>query len=82
MNDRLALVRNLIVWGIPFAIVAAVLAYETDWGRSVDATPEAPKAGGPAPVAVALLPEYKIAGGVEAGRETVDGGWLNRTGWR
>lgn len=79
MNDRFAVVRNLVVWGVPFAIVAVALAYETDWGRGVDALPESPKASAAAPVTVSLLPEYKIAGGVDARKETVERVLFNPT---
>ena len=65
MNDG-ALMRNLLLWGIPFAIVLGVLGYETDWGRSVAPEMTASKAPPAGPVMVSLLPEYKIAGGVEA----------------
>ena len=37
MSEGTTLVRNLVLWGIPFALVVAALAYETDWGQ--DMTP-------------------------------------------
>jgi hypothetical protein len=78
MNDG-AMMRSVLLWAIPFAIVAGALAYETDWGRSVSPDPETSKAARVAPVTVSLLPEYKIVGGVEARKETVDRVLFNPT---
>jgi hypothetical protein len=79
MNDHAALVRNLVLWAVPFAIVAAALAYETDWGRAVDPAPDPTKSGSVPPVTVSLLPEYRIAGGPDARKETVDRVLFNPT---
>jgi general secretion pathway protein N len=79
MNDGTALMRSLVLWGIAFAIVLAALAYETDWGRDIDRDAAAPRPAPPAPVTVSLLPEYKIAGGVDARKETVDRVLFNPT---
>jgi hypothetical protein len=79
MNDGATLMRNVIWWGIPFAIVVAALGYETDWGRGVAHDTPATVATAPQPVAVALLPEYRIDGGVEARKETVDRVLFNPT---
>jgi hypothetical protein len=79
MNDGAALVRTVLLWGIPFAVVVAALGYETDWGRDVDRETQSPTATAPQPVAVALLPEYRIDGGVEARKETVDRVLFNPT---
>lgn len=79
MNDRAALMRTVVLWGIPFAIVVAALGYETDWGRGVAHDMPAPAAVAPQPVAVALLPEYRIDGGIEARKETVDRVLFNPT---
>jgi len=79
MNDGAALMRNVLIWGIPFAIVIAALGYETDWGRDVDHDTQLPAAVAPQPVAVALLPEYRIDGGLEARKETVERVLFNPT---
>lgn len=79
MNDGAALIRNLLLWGVPFAIVAVALAYETDWGRSVDPDDPPPKVAAASPVTVSLLPEYRIPGGIEARKETVDRVLFNPT---
>ena len=78
MSDP-AVLRSVLVWGLPFAIVAAVLGYETDWGRDLAPDAPAPAKVAPAPVSVALLPEYAISGGVEARRETVERALFNPT---
>jgi hypothetical protein len=79
MNDGTAIMRSLVLWGIPFAIVLTALAYETDWGRDIDREATAPRPAPAAPVTVSLLPEYKIAGGVDARKETVDRVLFNPT---
>jgi hypothetical protein len=78
MNDK-AMLRAVLVWGIPFAVVVAALGYETDWGRDVTPDRPTPAKAGPSPVGVALLPEYGISGGVEARRETVERSLFNPT---
>lgn len=78
MNDN-ALMRSLLVWGVPFAIVLGVLGYETDWGRGIAPEASTTQLPPPPPVKVALLPEYKIVGGVEARKETVDRALFNPT---
>jgi hypothetical protein len=78
MNDR-SVKRNVLVWGLPFAIVLVALGYETDWGRGIAHDEALPKASAPMPVPVALLPEYAINGGVEARRETVERSLFNPT---
>src|SRR5205823_10635354 len=79
MNDAPALLRSLILWGFPFAIVLAALGYETDWGRGVMHETAVPAVVAPQPVAVALLPEYRIDGGVDAHKETVERVLFNPT---
>jgi hypothetical protein len=71
--------RRLVWWLIPFAIVAAALGFETDWGRSLRQI-EPVRTRAPAqPVTVALMPEYRIDGGLEARKETVDRVLFNPT---
>ena len=78
MSDGVAMMRNLLLWGIPFAAVLAALAYETDWGKEVVAE-TSPRPAAASPVMVSLLPEYKITGGLEARKETVDRVLFNPT---
>lgn len=79
MNDTPRVLRSALAWGIPFAVVLAALGYETDWGRDVASDPPEATAVTPQPAAVALLPEYRIEGGVEARKETVDRVLFNPT---
>jgi hypothetical protein len=79
MSDASALARSFIVWLVPFALVIAAIGIETDWGRSFNRDAPAPVATSPQPVAVALLPEYRIDGGIEARRETVERVLFNPT---
>jgi len=74
-----AVARRLVWWLIPFAIVVAALGFETDWGRSLSPI-EPVRAIAPAqPVTVALMPEYRIDGGLEARKDTVDRVLFNPT---
>lgn len=58
--------RTAIGWTVPIVVLALVLGAEFNWGRGTPLAPppEAPQA--PAPVSVAVLPEYTIAGGAGA----------------
>ena len=79
MDDSGARLRRGLLWGIPFAIVAVALGYETDWGGGMTRAVPAPAAPSPQPVAVSLLPEYRVDGGVDARRETVERVLFNPT---
>jgi len=72
MNPASSYARSTLWWAVPLAALAGILAYETDVGRALRKTPPPPEAVEPKPVATALLPEYAIAGGVAARRETVE----------
>ena len=79
MAEAGAVARRLVWWLIPFAVVAAALGFETDWGRSLRQV-EPVRTHAPAqPVTVALMPEYRIDGGLEARKETVDRVLFNPT---
>ena len=78
MNEIRSL-RSVLLWVVPFAIVLAVLGWETDWGGGVSLpVPVAPPAT-PQPVSVALMPEYRIDGGAVARKETVERVLFNPT---
>ena len=79
MREASAFARGVLIWLVPFAIVAAILGFETDWGRGADRNAAALSTAKPQPVAVALLPEYRIDGGVEARKETVERVLFNPT---
>jgi hypothetical protein len=79
MRDASALVRSLALWIVPFVLAIAAIGIETDWGRSLTRDAPVPAAAPPQPVEVALLPEYRIDGGVDARRETVDRVLFNPT---
>ena len=65
--------RLLTWWWIPFALaLAAVVAWETDWGNAVSPPLVIAQAPEPKPIAPALLPEYKPTTGAEAYAEVVD----------
>jgi len=67
-----AYVRSALWWLVPLALLTALLAYETDFGRALRKAPPPPEAIDAKPVSTALLPDYAIMGGLVARRETVD----------
>lgn len=71
MNNVAVQLRAALWWFLPLAALAAIVGWETDWGRALDKKPPPAEAIAPTPVAAALLPEYQIAGGVAARTETV-----------
>ena len=79
MAEASALARRLVWWLVPFAIVVAALGLETDWGRSLSRAEPAPSAAPAQPVTVALMPEYRIDGGLDARKDTVDRVLFNPT---
>jgi hypothetical protein len=72
MKPLIALARASLWWLLPLAVLVALVGYETGFGRAMRKVPPPPPQVEPKPVTVALLPEYAIAGGIGARRETVD----------
>jgi hypothetical protein len=69
--SRLVAVPSAAWWLAPLAVAIAILGWETDWGRALTPVPEPAEAITPKPVLVSVLPDFTIAGGVEARPETV-----------
>ena len=74
-----ARVRAWLVWLAPFAAVLLLLAWETDWGRELKHEPPADAVVKPQAVTVALMPEFKLEGGADARRETIERTLFNPT---
>jgi hypothetical protein len=68
-----------LAWALPFALIAALIGWETDWGRSLTRAPVLASNVAPQPVSIALLPEYRIEGGLAERRETVERTLFNPT---
>ena len=64
---------------MPFALIAGLIGWETDWGRALKPVPALDSRVAPQPVDVVLLPEYKLDGSVAERRETVDRTLFNPT---
>jgi hypothetical protein len=79
MNPNMLRLRAWLWWLIPFAALALLLGIETDWGRGIDRLPGPAPTIEPKPIAVALLPEYRVEGGLEAHTETVSRTLFNPT---
>lgn len=79
MSSLPAFVRASLWWLLPLAALVLALALETDWGRAMHRRPPPEPVLEPKPLTVELLPEFAIAGGVEARRETVDRTLFNPT---
>jgi hypothetical protein len=78
MNGIGARAKAWLVWALPFALIAALVAWETDWGHGLKRVPALDAGATAQPVTIALLPEYAI-GGIESRRETIDRTLFNPT---
>jgi len=68
-----------LLWLAPFAVLALAIGWQTDWGRALRRAPPPEPQVVPAPVATAVLPEFRIEGGVEAMAVTVERPLFNAT---
>src|SRR5262249_51401511 len=71
--------RTWVIWVVPAAVLAALVGWELDWGRQVERAPAASQQVEPKPVTVAVLPEYRIEGGLPAHAETTERTLFNAT---
>jgi hypothetical protein len=60
-------------------VLAALIGWETDWGRQIVRVPSSPPPLEPKSITPAVLPEYQIAGGLQAHSETVERTLFNAT---
>jgi hypothetical protein len=72
-------IRSWVVWALPFIVIGLLIGWETDWGQGLKRVPGLDHAIVPRPVAVALLPEYKVDGGADGNRETIERTLFNPT---
>lgn len=79
MNTLRSSARGALVWIVPFAILALLLGWQTDWGRSFGRTPPAETAAAPQPLSLALLPEYTPSASLEKNKDMVDRTLFNPT---
>ncbi len=79
MNAAALRWRSVLWWLLPSLAVAVLLGFEIDWGRRMHRLPAPPAAIEARPVTPALLPEYKIEGGLPAHAETVNRTLFNPT---
>jgi hypothetical protein len=79
MNGIDARVKAWLVWALPFVLLAALVAWETDWGHGLKRVPALDAGATTQPVTIALLPEYAIGGGIESRRETIERTLFNPT---
>ncbi len=79
MNRLGIQVQAALWWLLPLAGLAAVIGWETDWGRAMEKRPQPAEAIAPKPVVISLLPDFAIAGGVAARTETAQRTLFNPT---
>ena len=77
--NGIVVTHRIWLWILPAALLAAVIGWETDWGRALRRIPLFSSSTSTQPVAIALFPEYKIDGGLESRRETVERTLFNPT---
>ena len=68
-----------LAWCVPFALLLLAIGLETGWGQDLRRAPldEAPVT--PSPVQTSVAPEFRIDGGLEAMKSTVDRPLFNAT---
>ena len=71
--------RGWALWVVPAVALAALVGWETDWGRQLVRMPSAPPPVESKPVTAAALPEYRIEGGLPAHAEMVARTLFNAT---
>jgi hypothetical protein len=71
--------RSRLWWLVPVLALGVLLGIELGWGRQVHRLPEPGPALESRPVTPALLPEYKIEGGLAGRAETVNRTLFNPT---
>jgi hypothetical protein len=79
MNGIDARIRAWLTWALPFVVIALLVGWETDWGHALKRVPAVDGKVAAQPVPVALLPEYRIEGGVDSRRETIERTLFNPT---
>ncbi|MFO1311900.1 MAG: hypothetical protein U1F41_07515 [Burkholderiales bacterium] len=79
MNAIRSSARGMLAWIVPFAILALLLAWQTDWGRAFGRKPPAEEAAPPQPLSLALLPEYQPAATLDKNKDAVDRTLFNPT---
>ena len=79
MNHSNVRWRGWLWWLIPVAALAVILGIETDFGQALHRLPGAPPSVESTPVTTALLPEYRVEGGLTAHSETVSRTLFNAT---
>jgi len=71
--------RGWALWVVPAVALAALVGWETDWGRQLVRMPSALPPVESKPVTAAALPEYRIEGGLPAHAEMVARTLFNAT---
>ena len=79
MNGFDARMKAWLVWALPFVAIAALVGWETDWGHALKRVPALDANVAAQPVPVALVPEFRIDGGTDSRRETVERTLFNPT---
>ncbi len=79
MSAAMARWRSRLWWLVPVLALGVLLGAELGWGRRVHRLPEPAPALEARPITPALLPEYKIEGGLAGRAETVSRTLFNPT---
>jgi len=79
MNLLRSSARGALVWLAPFAMLMLLLAWQTDWGRAFARTPPAESPAAPAPLSIALLPEYQPVATPDKNKDAVERTLFNPT---
>jgi hypothetical protein len=66
-------------WLVPAIALGVLIGWEIDWGRQLIPVPPPPSPVAPKPAEAAVLPEYRVDGGLAAHSETVNRTLFNAT---
>lgn len=79
MNTLRSSARGMLVWVVPFAILALLLAWQTDWGQAFGRKPPAEVTAAPQPLSLALLPEYTPSATLDKNKDAIERSLFNPT---
>ncbi|HEY8242751.1 MAG TPA: hypothetical protein VII68_04770 [Casimicrobiaceae bacterium] len=65
-------IARWMLWLAPFALLVLAIGIQTGWGRDLKPAPLAEAPVVPAPVTTAVAPEFRIDGGLDAMKSTVE----------
>ncbi len=79
MNTLQSTMRGSLVWLVPFAVLVALIMWQTEWGHAFLREPPAEPSVAAKPMTVSLLPEYQPLAAPDGNRDVVERSLFNPT---